>query len=165
MRRRAFHACALTGLGLLLAPGCKKPDTILLVELYGPMPPELEAWQFRVTISAGLSSGRIDVPKQPRPSPLPQSFTIALDQSHTGPIEISVVALDMDFLQIAFGTTKQEHVVIGGQTVIPVYLTLDVPPEVADAGAGGSDAGDAAVGQDAGGDATDDGMGLDDAAD
>ena len=39
---------------LLLVPaGCKKQDTILLVELYGPHAPALQPWQFRALIAKG----------------------------------------------------------------------------------------------------------------
>jgi hypothetical protein len=80
---------------------------------------------------------------------------MALDRSHTGPVIIAVTALDEGGLPIADGTTTMEHIVIGGETVIPVNLVPETdqpPPPDND---GGADGGDAAA----------DAMGLDDAAD
>ena len=159
MRRRTFHACVLGGLALSLAltlSGCKKEDTILLIELYGPA--HLEPWQFRATIFAN-EARVIELPKPPQASPLPQSFSLALDRSHTGPITVDIRALGENTFEIASGITTQRHIVIGGQTVIAVELTEEMPPDV-DGGAG-----DGATGQDAAADNAEDGMGLEDATD
>jgi hypothetical protein len=178
---------------LLLGPGgCKKPDTILLIEVAGPT--SLNASQFRVTVTAGLDARAFLVPPMPRvagdPIGLPTSFSLGLDRSRTGPITVSIDALDVDQSPLGFGTTMQEHIVIGGQTVITVFLMEGAPPDTGpDGGAGGTggsttgaggqggsggQSGSAGqggsggqAGQDgsAGRDAEDDAMGLDGAAD
>jgi hypothetical protein len=164
MRRRTFHACLLGGLGFSLAPlvaGCTKSDTILLIEIYGPF--ALEPWQFLATITAGNDAKSFYIPPERHPSPLPQSFSVALDRSHTGPMTVTIQAYDERFIEIANGTTVQQHIVIGGQTVIAVELTESGVPGLPDAGAGDGAAGQDAA--DAGADTAGDGMGLEDATD
>jgi hypothetical protein len=152
MRRRTFHMCAAAALAALLAPaGCAKSDTILLITISGPRVSartglDLVPFQFRATITAGIDTKSIDVPREPHPSPFPQSFSVALDRSHTGPITVSIVALSEFQQEIASGTTTQQHIVIGGQTVIAVALSETVSPDDRD---GGTDASDAGTGQDA----------------
>src|SRR5262249_27273528 len=148
-------------LGLLLVPaGCKKTDTILLVEISGPVREDLIPFQFLVTISTNIETRSLDVPETPHATILPASFSVALDRAHMGPITISITGRDEASRPILEGTTTQEHIVIGGQTIIPVMLTEidDRPPVGSDGGApdvGGSDAatdasdaGDGAPGQD-----------------
>jgi hypothetical protein len=166
MRRRAFHVFALAGLGLVsLAVGCKKADSILLVELYGPHStgtPQLRPFQFLVTVSAGGGSPpeAFNIPKEPHASPLPQSFSLTLDASHTGPVTISVTANGEDGVPIAEGTTTQEHIVIGGETIISVNLVpIDDAGPLPGNDGGAGDSGDASQ------DPSDAGLGLDDASD
>jgi hypothetical protein len=167
MRRRTFHMCAAAALAALLAPaGCAKSDTILLITISGPRVSartglDLVPFQFRATITAGIDTKSIDVPREPHPSPFPQSFSVALDRSHTGPITVSIVALSEFQQEIASGTTTQQHIVIGGQTVISVALTEIEPPDQGDGGT--PDTGAPADGgmEDAAGQGGGDAMGLD----
>lgn len=167
MRRLAVHACALVAVGLAFASaGCAKSDTVLLIEISGPRTETFLPHQFRALVTAGMEPKSFDIPKVPSPSPLipPQSFSLALDRSHTGPITVTIVALGDKQQQVGSGTTTQQHIVIGGQTVIVVALTEDqvpsdpgtgMPPDDGtgqDAGAEPSDARDGALGQDAPGD-------------
>jgi hypothetical protein len=167
MRRRTFHACALALLGLLLVPaGCKQSDSILLIEISGPRHQDFVPWWFIATITPGTAEPKaFRIPKTPTASLLPQSFSIGLDHSLTGPVTVSIIAYGENAQELGYGTTVQQHIVIGGQTVIPVALTELNPPDQGDGGApdaGGSpdagmpgDAGDG-PGQDGG-----DAMGLD----
>src|SRR5882672_12120352 len=112
MARRRIHALAVAALALWLAPaGCKQSDTVLLVEVYGDA--ALVPFQFNVFVSTGIAgeTRAIRVPETLDPAgsfPLPQSFTISMDRSRSGPILISVSAYDVngvDGLQtIAAGT-------------------------------------------------------------
>jgi hypothetical protein len=195
MLRRGLHGLALAALmAALTTAGCKKSDTVLLVEVYAgaegiPLP-----FQFNVTIIAGIDSRQFYVPKAVNAASaisLPTSFTISIDRSHTGPIQLAVDALDMDGLTpLAAGTTMVDHPIIGGQTVVAVELLPTTAPGGPDAGTGGAGSGgtaeagsggagttgsagqDGAAGAEAGvsdapQDATGaaDGMGLDTAAD
>ena len=180
--RATFHLFALLGLALA-AGGCKESDSILLIEVAGPT--DLDAVQLQVVMSAGLDSVRFGVPATPLPSgetiSLPASFTVALDRSLTGPIMIEVDAVDATMSPLAAGTTTMQHIEIGGQTVIPVFLMEVLPPGSVDggvdaatdaadsggggaggsAGAGGSGGTDGAAGADGGIDVDDAGLGLD----
>lgn len=137
MRRRTFHACALAALGLLLVPaGCKQSDSILLIQISGPRRDDFVPWSFLATITPGTAEPKsFNIPKERRASLLPQSFTIALDHSLTGPVTVSIVAYGENSLELGYGTTVQQHIVIGGQTVIPVALTESDPPDQGDGGA------------------------------
>src|SRR5882724_10270300 len=116
---RRVTTIGLCGLvGLLLASGaCKPSDSILLVEVAGAA--TLMPFQFSVTVTAGLDARNFLVPLAPpaagQPISLPASFTIALDRSRTGPITVSIDALDASGSPIGFGTTMMQHIQIGGQ--------------------------------------------------
>jgi hypothetical protein len=181
---------ALAVLVSSLAPaGCKKSDTVLLVEVYAVEPDIQPPFQFNVTVIAGFEARAILVPETLNPASsitLPTSFTISMDRSHTGPISIRIDAYDEVRTTTAAGSTTQEHPVIGGQTVIAVGLSRVMGPNGPDGGADGGTSDDGAAGD--GGDAQDaagaaetgasdapqdvpaaqdvaDGMGLDTAAD
>jgi hypothetical protein len=163
--RRLRATLGLLLLGLALVPGaCKQPDSILLIEVSGPT--DIMAVQFRVMVTADVPADTQSflVPSAPMPSDhtivLPASFTVALASSHTGPIVVSIEAVDGTGSPLGAGTTMQEHIELGGQTVIPVALTDALPPggvdggpdAATDAGAdvGGSGAGGAAGAGDGG---------------
>jgi hypothetical protein len=155
LRRRATLGL-LSLLGLALVPGaCKQPDSILLIEVSGPT--DIMAVQFHVTMTADIDrvTESFPVPSQPMPSDhtivLPASFTVGLDSSHTGPITVSIEAVDATGSPLGAGTTTQQHIELGGQTIIPVALTDVLPPGSVDGGA------DAAT--DAGSDVVDSGAG------
>jgi hypothetical protein len=144
LRSLAFLGCSLALFGLsLVLGGCKQSDSILLVEVAGPA--TLAPLQLSVTVTADLNDARnFLVPAMPRdvgdPITLPASFTIALDRSHSAPITISIDALGDNGPLNFSGTTKMQHIEIGGQTIIAVMLIEGQPPGGID---GGADAGDA----------------------
>jgi hypothetical protein len=191
MRRAQLSVLGFAVTAALMTPGgCKKPDTILLIEIAGPI--SIKPSQFLVNVNAGFVTRLLEVPLEPRskddPIILPTSFSLGLDRSHTGPITVTIDARGDDKSTVGFGTTIQQHIVIGGQTVITVFLMegMDPGPDggagagggggsttggggqggaSGGAGAGGQAGQDGAAGAGGPGDAADDGMGLDGAAD
>jgi hypothetical protein len=181
MTWRRTHARSLGALTLLMglaSAACSKQQTILLVEVAGPA--GLDAHQLDVTVTAGLDTRAFMVPETPAPDAfsLPVSFTITLDSSQMGPITVSVDALDFAQSPVGYGTTMMQHIVLGGQTVLEVMLSDQLPPQDVDGGADAADAGpdadgaagtggasDGAVDGDAARDASEDEMGLDGATD
>ncbi|HSZ81454.1 MAG TPA: hypothetical protein VLA14_04185 [Polyangia bacterium] len=180
LRRRATTFGLWSLLGLALVPvACKQPDSILLIEVSGPT--DIMAVQFLVTMMADVPADARSfyVPKMPlsggQTITLPASFTVALDSSHTGPIAISIEAVDATGSPLGAGRTAQQHIELGGQTIIPVALTDALPPggvdggtdAATDAGGAGAVGGDSAVGGGGGqggtdgGDAADAPLGLD----
>jgi hypothetical protein len=178
MTRPRTHARALSALTLLLglaSAACSKQQTILLVEVAGPA--GLDAHQLDVTVTAGLDPPRaFMIPGTPDPNAftLPVSFTITLDSSRMGPITVSVDALDLTQSPVGYGTTMMQHIVLGGQTVLEVMLSDQLPPQDIDGGADAADAGgnvdtggasDGPADADAARDASEDERGLDGATD
>jgi hypothetical protein len=174
--------CAFALAGAFVVGGCKKPDTVLLVEVEGPV--DVNPNQLRVTVIAGIDARVIFVPAVPlavgREMNFPTSFSVSIDQSRTAPITVRIDALEKEQAPIGYsGTTTYQHVEIGGQTTVTVVLTegagFDQPDGGPDAGTGGTagasgatGAGGAggAAGQDGATDETGDaGLGLDGAAD
>jgi hypothetical protein len=157
MMPRATHSLAsFTALAVALAfAGCKQADTILVIEVAGPA--DVHPNQLRLNVQAPPDSHSFLVPAIPLASDkkmtFPTSFSISLDQSRRGPIRVSIDALDGQQVDLGFaGTTSQEHVTIGGQTIITVVLVevaapdqpdggVDVGPDAAGSGAGGSSGG------------------------
>jgi hypothetical protein len=151
-------------LALLALSGCKQSDSILLIEVFGPS--DLVPTQLSVTVTAGLDARFFPVPPMPLPGDtiaLPASFTIALDRAHAGPITVSIDALDAQ-IPLGYGMTMQQHIQIGGQTIIPVMLMHGLPPDSPDAGQDGAGGQGGAPSPDAASDAGD-AMGLDGATD
>jgi hypothetical protein len=156
MLRRRVTLGLLSLFGLALVPGaCKQPDSILLIEVSGPT--DLMAVQFHVTMTADIdpAARSFYVPSEPMPSQntivLPASFTVALDSSHTGPITISIEAVDATGSPLGSGTTKQQHIELGGQTIIPIALTDALPPGGVDGGTDAATGAGTDAGTDAGG--------------
>jgi hypothetical protein len=142
MQHRRVTFGLLSLLGLSFASACKQPDSILLIEVSGPT--DIMAVQFYVTVAVDTyhTTEAFYVPATPMPSDhtivLPASFTIELDSSHSGPIAITIEARDAEKSPLGSGSTMQQHIELGGQTIIPVTLTDAPPPGGVD---GSSDAG------------------------
>jgi len=143
MRRLATTAGLLALLALTPA-ACKQSDSIVLVYVFGPK--ALMPQQLRVTVNSGLDTRSFYVPPTIKQASdvitLPASFTIAFDRSHGGPITVSIDALGLDMngntVPLGFsGTTMMQHINIGDQTDIAVYLTEGLPPDQIDGGADG----------------------------
>jgi hypothetical protein len=168
MRRPILHACALAVLlGTLLVPtACKESDTILVVEISGPRREDFTPWRFNATVTPGATAPKaFSIPDPPRRMLLPQSFSLALDHSQTGPVTVSIVAYSEQGFEIGYGTTVQKHIVVGGQTVLAVALT-EIVPTTPDGGAPDpGDGGQDASNQEAPKSDAHDGIGLDSGSD
>jgi hypothetical protein len=129
--RSAFLLAAL-----LATAGCHRPDSVLLVEVGGD-----ETWpvtQLSATVIIGTTARMFFVPPTPTTIQLPSSFAVDLSRDVTGPVTVLVDALDANSLVLGSGTTVQEHINVGDDTIITV--TLMAPAALA------APAGDAGVG-------------------
>jgi hypothetical protein len=79
--------------------------------------------QLVVTVTAGgVTHEPLRVPPNQTTIYLPTSFTVELDRSITGPVRITIDALDTYGYIVASGTTTQTHISTGGQTIVVVTL-------------------------------------------
>ena len=100
---------------------CHYDDSILLVEVAGDL--TLTPAQLVVTVTAGgVTYPALRVPPSLTTIYLPTSFTVELDRSITGPVRITIDALDVYGYVVASGVTTQRHIATGGQTIIAVTL-------------------------------------------
>src|SRR5436190_15043777 len=107
--------------GVVALAACRQVDSILLVEVGGDL--TLMPTQLVVTLTAGgQTHGPLFVPPSPTSITLPTSFTVELDRSITGPVTIRVDAYDDTRGGIASGSTTQNYINTGGQTIIAVTL-------------------------------------------
>jgi hypothetical protein len=133
---------------------CHRSDSILLVEVAGDL--TLHPATLQVTVTAGSDTRSLQIPPTAGAAiDLPASFSLELGPSLTGPISISIEADDAAGSVIGRGSTTQQDIDVGGQTIVAVSLVA-VSGGGADAGdgsdaAGGSGAGGAAGGGGAGG--------------
>jgi hypothetical protein len=143
--RRAFVPFAAVAASTALV-ACHRSDSILLVEVAGDL--TLHPIALQVTVTTGTQTRSLAVPSAPGPTiTLPASFSVELDPSLTGPVAVSVEAMDASGSVIARGMATQENIDVGGQTIITVMLAA--------VSASGVDGGGAdASGADAGGGAT-----------
>jgi hypothetical protein len=168
MRRsiRTVQLLALLALGFV-AGACKQSDSILLVYVYDANGPPIMATKLEVTVTAGFVGHAITV-QPPTPGDvimLPASFTISLDRSYMGPIEIDIDAKDAIGSIVGFGSTMMQHIQIGGQTDLSVHLMAGLPPDMLpDGGAGGGGGSGGAGGAGGGGAGQGGATGMDAAA-
>lgn len=126
------------GLALAIAlgaAGCHRADSVLLVEVAGD-----ETWpvmQLSATVVIGQTTKPYMIPNIPTAIQLPTSFTIELDRDVTGPVGVSVEALDALGMSLGTGQTLQEHINVGDDTIITVTLAAPAPS----GGGGGDDGG------------------------
>jgi hypothetical protein len=141
--RRTHHAfvplVAVAASTAVLA--CHRPDSILLVEVAGDL--ALHPVELQVAVTVGLQSRSIEVPPAPGSAiTLPTSFSVELDPSLTGPVQVAIEATDASGALLASGTTTQENIDVGGETIITVTLAAGSATGVdagTDSGAGASD--------------------------
>jgi hypothetical protein len=122
--------------------GCRRPNSYLLVEVAGDLRLVPEQFQVAVDCFNPRSSKVFNIPPDPWPITLPASFSIELDRDIIGPVEVFVSALDGNGGFLGAGQTRQEHIKVGDDTIITVWLK---PPDGGgdpDAGSGDLDAGD-----------------------
>ena len=124
--RRTRTAFAVLVASLLAAGACQRNDSYLLVEVAGDL--TLAPVQMRVSVFVGPRSSTFFVPPEPTPISLPTSFTVELDRSITGPVTVTVEALDDASVSLAWGETTQAHINTGGETIVVVTLVAGPPP-------------------------------------
>jgi hypothetical protein len=113
-------AVAFTAAAAVLG-ACQYDESILLVQVSGDL--TLTPSQLVVTVTAaGVTHEPLRVPPSLTTIYLPTSFTVELDRGITGPVRITIDALDMYGYILASGTTTQTYIATGGQTIIVVNL-------------------------------------------
>jgi hypothetical protein len=117
---------AVAGVLAAATLACQRDDSILLVEVAGDL--ALMPAQLSVTVTANGSSRLFVVPPEPTTISLPTSFSVELDRSITGPVTISIDALDAGGSVLDSGATTQTHINTGGQTIVAVMLGGPVQP-------------------------------------
>ncbi|HZL19281.1 MAG TPA: hypothetical protein VFG23_16220, partial [Polyangia bacterium] len=141
--RRTFVPFAAVAASTALV-ACHRSDSILLVEVAGDL--TLHPATLQVAVTAGTDTRSLQIPSTAGAAiDLPASFSLELDPSLTGPISISIEALDAVGSVLALGATTQEDVNVGGQTVVAVSL-VETSVGVVDAGDGFDAAGDSGAG-------------------
>jgi len=120
--------------------GCHRADSILLIEVAGDE--RLMVAQLAVAVTVGSEERDFQIPSTPAAITLPTSFSLELDDSLTGPVTVQVAAYDQSLTLLGLGTTTQDHINVGGQTIItvtiPEVVTGPQDGSADDAGAGAS---------------------------
>ena len=121
---------------------CHHPQSVLLVEVAGDL--YLTPASFSVTITPARTAPRsfFITPQSAGAITLPASFTVELSGTITGPATVEIEALDPLGYVLASGTTTQQDLNVGGQTIVVVTLVDAggvIEPEP-DAGHGATDA-------------------------
>jgi hypothetical protein len=155
MKLRSRHSLAFVFVvGALALCGCRKPDTIIVVEVSAPPAKTMSkpANQLFVKVTTSSDGRFFFVPKEPKVGGItfPTSFSLSFDESQMAPITVAIDAYaDLDNAQ-GFngftGVTTQDHVNVGGQTVVSVFLVENTAPATgggdqdggADSGGGGA---------------------------
>ena len=112
----------------IVLPACHRADSILLVEVAGDE--TLMVAQFQVTLTVGADTRGLTVPPVPTTITLPASFSVVLDESLTGPVSVHVDALDAGGGLLGSGDTTQDHINVGGDTIITVTGNLTADPDL-----------------------------------
>jgi hypothetical protein len=115
---------------------CHRGDSILLVEVAGDL--RLQPASFQVAVEPAQAAERLFkvAPKSGSTGSavtLPASLSIEMAPNLTGPVTVSVSAFDINGFMIAYGSTTQTDINVGGETIVVVTLTSNFPPPV-DAG-------------------------------
>jgi hypothetical protein len=118
---------------------CHRGDSILLVEVAGDL--RLQPASFQVAVEPAQAAERIfRVTPQGASTgstvTLPASLSIEMAPNLTGPVVLTVSAFDINGFMIAYGSTTQTDINVGGETIVVVNLTSNFPPPV-DAGMDG----------------------------
>jgi hypothetical protein len=127
----------------LQTAGCSNSKTVVFVRVNGTV---AGIYQLHVKVKAGVLNTEIFVPGTPRdPIVLPTDFTIEMDRSRTGVLNLIIEARDLSNTVIATGSASLPALVVGERNDIAVTLGVGTPPPV--------DGGDVDAGVDAGDDA------------
>ena len=132
MPLRSFCRFSIVVAAALALPGCHRADSILLVEVAGDE--TLMVAQFQVTLTVEGQPRMLTIPPSPGTITLPASFSVDLDESLMGPVSIHVDAFDGGGGLLGSGDTTQDHINVGGQTIITVTLGTGMALAAPDAG-------------------------------
>jgi len=122
---------------------CSNPKTIVFVKVQGTT---TGIFQLAVKVRAGMLSTEIFVPGTPdQPITLPTDFTIEMDRSRQGVLNLVINARDQANVVIATGSASLSTIVVGERNDITVTLGAIMPPP--------PDGGEVDAGTDAGEDA------------
>jgi Ni,Fe-hydrogenase III small subunit len=144
---------------------CSNPKTIVFVQVQGTT---TGIFQLAVKVRAGLLSTEIFVPGTPdQPITLPTDFTIEMDRSRRGALNLVVNARDQAKVVIATGSASLPAIVVGERNDITVTLgaAMPPPPDGGDVDAGADAGEDAGEPVDAGADDVEADGGVDDGPD
>jgi hypothetical protein len=130
-RHRVFIPAAAVAASTAFA-ACHRGDSILLVEVAGNL--SLAPTSLNVTVQPSQAAYRTFViaPKDGAAITLPASLSVEMAPTLTGPITVEVDAIEGGYV-IASGTTSQQEINVGGQTIVVVTLIEGSMPRV-DAG-------------------------------
>lgn len=122
-----------TAVALVLGlAACHRADSLLLVEVAGDN--NLQARSLAVTVTIhDRQKPTFQIPKDPSAAiTFPASFSVEVDRSETGPVTIALSAFDDGGNMIAAGETTQQHINVGGETVIAVNIAAPgtAPPSM-----------------------------------
>jgi hypothetical protein len=106
-----------------VAPSCADPDSVVLVQVVGSVS---GIYRLRSVVSVGGETRSFDVPQAPRSIPLPTSYTIQIDRSMSGPLDVQVTALDAGEQELASGAASLPALLVG--QVNEVLITLGPAP-------------------------------------
>jgi hypothetical protein len=134
------YGALLTVLLATVVGSCHRPDSFLLVEVAGDLTSMPAQFQVAVDTLKPPASKVFNIPETPTAITLPASFSVELDRNIIGPVIVYVSALDENGGFIGAGQTRQEHIKVGDDTIIVVWLK---PPDNVDpdGGSGDPDAG------------------------
>ena len=130
-RHRVFIPAAAVAASTAFA-ACHRGDSILLVEVAGDL--SLAPTSLNVTVQPSQTGYRtfMIAPKDGAAITLPASLSVEMAPTFTGPLTVEVDAIEGGFV-IASGTTTQQEINVGGQTIVVVTLVGGSMPPV-DAG-------------------------------
>ena len=100
---------------------CHRGDSILLVEVAGDL--SLAPTSLNVTVQPSQAGDRtfMVAPRDGAAITLPASLSVELAPTLTGPVTVEVDAIEGGYV-IASGTTTQQEINVGGQTIVVVTL-------------------------------------------
>jgi len=136
------HAVQLLACLLLLGglvQSCSKPNTVLLVNVLDDSGTLTAVTQLKVRVLVGTAVSQFSVPTAPGgPITFPTSFTVEIDRSNSGAVNVSVMA--MSGSKTVSGTANLGMLDVGKENVVTVHLGFPPPPD-AGVDSGGIDAG------------------------
>jgi hypothetical protein len=130
-RHRVFIPAAAVAASTAFA-ACHRGDSILLVEVAGDL--SLAPTSLNVTVQPSQAGYRtfMIAPKDGAAITLPASLSVEMAPTFTGPLTVEVDAIERGYV-VASGTTTQQEINVGGQTIVVVTLVGGSMPTV-DAG-------------------------------